>query len=294
MDGDRRFDIFSPVPQRDTEERIFIRPPIVANVADSDVTTSNFLVWGFGYRVAVDTLIRRGGGRIPVLTISADSRGEKEMLLSAALLAEDRRGSYSWAEIDRIFAVLEPESPSEALMQLVDRGRNVTELLDRYRNLPEAVGRSLSDGFIDIRTAESVPPRILPYWSELCETTAAVSFSERRQIMRLIFDDIRSEKAEPEEVMAVTRRLTGRELLETLRRRRYPTLYRLEERLASFQREITAGTGVTVAYPANYEGDYLHVSFRIRSDRELEKRMKTLRKMEGHVDELVELLFTDH
>jgi SOS response regulatory protein OraA/RecX len=46
-----------------------------------------------------------------------------------------------------------------------------------------------------------------------------------------------------------------------------------------------------VAFPRNYEGEFLNVSFRIRSRAELERRLAALERMKEEVDDLVGLLF---
>ncbi len=295
---DACFDLFNP-PEKESEPgQLIVRPPIL----ESD--GSFRMIWGFHYRTILQGMVAhpvpmgvQTVNEVSLLPVILVTVATPEELLSAALLAEGRRNDYRWDEIDRIFRMageIDESGGASTIYHAVDDRRDVSELLTRYRRLPGVLQKPLSDGLIDIRTAELVPETLLSRWSQLFGLTEGVSFSERRQIIRLVADFVRSGRMRAEDVPAEFSGMSGSGILGMLRRRRYPTALRLDEELQSFRNRHLRGKGITVSFPANYEGDYLEFAFRARSGRELQQHIRSLQTVEAQVNELVELLLADN
>jgi DNA-binding transcriptional ArsR family regulator len=288
LKADDRYNLFAPPESDILPDEIFLRPPVLQ---DDDVPR---MVWGFRYRSLLGAQADAASpAEVPVLRVSGAT---PQKVLSLALQAENRRNSFRWDEIDRIFRLAREAGESdvpEEICRGVDDRRDITELLERYRNLPETLKHPLAEGTLDIRTAELVPPALLPRWDQLMATTDGVSFSERRQIIRLAADFVRSGRVSVDDVLSHIEGLSGRDVLEALRRRRYPTAERLDSQLQEFRNRFFRGKGITVDFPTNYEGDYLQFTFRARSGRELQQRIRSLQTVEDQVDGLVDLLLTD-
>ena len=302
LEGDDRFDIFRHTDNGGTDnggtdsqcgpEQLMVRPPILGPAEGGTYR----VVWGFRYRSFVAELAaRRDSPMLPVLSVVGSV--DTEEMVKLALRAEDRRGRYGWDEIDRVCTVVAAGTDaigiSDGIRDALDSRHDISDLLDRYRNLAPVLQDALNGESIDIRTAELIPDTLIPRWPRLETLTKDVSFSERRQILRFLADFVRAGVTSPDEIFEELAGRTGRDALQELRRLRYPTVTDLETRLTEFRNQFTRGRGITVDFPANYEGDYLGVSFRITSDRELTRRIGELQKMEGHVDKLVGLLLSD-
>jgi hypothetical protein len=166
----------------------------------------------------------------------------------------------------------------------------VLEVLARYRRLPTDLQGALDAGTIDIRTAEGIPRELLPRVPELLDGVASLTFSERRQAVRIIVDLLRRGDRSVDDAITLLEAHGGAALLPALRRIRYPEMTGLDDAIAAFRRRYTHGTGIVVSYPENYEGDAVTVSFRLRSSEEIANRIAALRRMEEGVDELLGLL----
>jgi len=283
LERDRRFDLFADAAVSGIPGGPFVRPAIL---------WGDNAVWGFRYRSVLPGL---AGDDLPVLRVPDEGETSLSGLTELALAAEGRGGSYRWSEIDRVVALVESDPTCdtgvlEGVRHALDPVRDVLEMLARYRRLPEALRDPLDTGTIDIRTAEAVPADLLPRMQALLAGTAGLTFSERRQAIRIIVDLLRRGDHSAEDAIALVEAHRGADLLPVLRRIRYPGMTGLDDAIARFRGRYTQGTGISVSYPENYEGDAVTVSFRLRSSKELEGRIAALRRMEDGIDELLGLL----
>lgn len=270
------------------EDSPFFRPIILAETQ---------IVWGFAYEALLAAAPSRD---LPVMRLP-DSTGLLTRLL-VALNAEGRRGAYRWGEIDRIVslaeragsgdadAATEEHDAFQAILQAINAERDVLPVLRRYRRLDETVRGALDDGAFDIRTAEVIPRSLVSRLPLILEELAALSFSERRQAVRIIAELVARGDLDDESVVELLRESPTEEIVSRLHRRRYPTIAALEEGIDRFRSSYARGRGIDVAFPKNYEGDFLSFSFRIRSAKELRRRIEALHRMEDHVDDVLGLL----
>lgn len=293
MRTDRTFDFFRRPETPPAPEYLYFRPVVLLG---------DQVVWGFHYE---DVLNGDAALMVPVLRISPERRssGEEETAhlgaVRYALDAEGRAGEYRWTEINRIVSYLESIVAPDAdgfpvpapIRNAIDPGRDVLDLLRRYRRLAEPLRAALDARRIDIRTAEIVPDGLVTSVPAFLDAIGVLSFSDRRQVLRLAAELWRRGDANAEDIRGTVELRERDAIMDRLRRLRYPVLTDLEAAISRFHDRYTRGTGVEVTFPRNYEGEFLNVSFRIRSRAELERRMTTLERMKEEVDDLVGLLF---
>lgn len=284
----RSFDLFEPTTDDVGKEQLFLRPPIC---------TTTRVVWGFRY----ETLCTSEGVHdrertVPVVRVREGDRDPLELLL-LALTAENRGGRYLWREIDRIVALWEDHRGERCtgelpphLREAIDPERDVRASLRTFRRLAPALQDAVDTDTIDLRTAKTVPQALIPRIASVLEHLAPFTFSERRQLLRMIGDIVKANGGDTSVVDEIFA-LDGAELFSAVRRTRRPKSAEIEDRLEEFQRRYTKGSGVSVLLPPNLEGDHIEVSFRVRSRRELERRVSALTAMEEGVDDLLGLLF---
>ncbi|MDA3947695.1 MAG: hypothetical protein PF508_00585 [Spirochaeta sp.] len=303
MRTDRTFDFFHRPDIHPAPDYLYLRPAVLLN---------DQVVWGFHYEdvlnLEADVEADADSGPaqvVPVLRIThadpspADENAVQVVAVRYALDGEGRAGTYRWTEINRIVShlerVLAPDVEGypvpAAIRSAIDPARDLLELLRRYRRLAEPLRAALDAGDIDIRTAEIVPDGLIPTVPALLEALQTLSFSDRRQILRLAAGLWRRGDVDVDDILATMELRERNGILDRLRRLRYPVVTDIETAMGRFHDRYTRGTGVEVAFPRNYEGEFLNVSFRIRSRAELERRLAALERMKEEVDDLVGLLF---
>ena len=295
MRVDRTFDFFRPPDSGGAVDYLYLRPAVVWN---------DRVVWGFHYEEILNVQAA-ALQLVPVLNITPDEQvpvdGEDVQVkaVRCALDAEARAGDYRWSEIDRVVSYLERVlSPNVAgypvptpIRSAIDPARDVLELLRRYRRLAEPLRAALDARQIDIRTAETVPDRLVSTVPALLTALETLSFSDRRQVLRLVVELWRGGDVDVADILATAELHERNDILERLRRLRYPVVSDIDTAMAEFRDRYTRGTGVDVAFPRNYEGEFLNISFRVRSRAELERRISALERMKEEVNDLVGLLF---
>jgi hypothetical protein len=278
--ADPRFDcFFDPDPVPSAEEAL-VRPVLLTAEAPRRI------LWGFRYR----SLWHEPGAVFPCLAVDAPSPTEAVCL---ALTAEHRAGVYSLKEIDAILSVLESFAAVATgdLLDLLDPRSDVRAVRERYRALPPDLATALDQGAIDLRTAEAIPAEWAATLPRLIDPLASLSFSNRRQAVRMAVELLRA-GADPEELIAaVTDAAERGTVLPVLRSRRYPTLTDLQRRVSTLRREALGGTGVQLKEPPNFEGGRFELSFTFASSEEFRRRVAAAAAVEELVDELMDLLF---
>jgi hypothetical protein len=164
------------------------------------------------------------------------------------------------------------------------------QVVERYRALPAVLADAVDRNLIDLRTAEAIPGDLAISAGRLIPLLSALSYSNRRQALRMAVELLRG-GAVLEELVQEISRLSPKEVIPVLRHRRYPVLTDLERRFDSVRRGALSGTGVTLAPPNNFEGDRFQISFTFRNGTELRSRIDATRRLEDNMDELLDLLF---
>jgi hypothetical protein len=281
---DPALDIFEDGPEEDPElvER-GLHPPLPV--------AAGLLVWGF----RLCRQARRLG--LPALPVRDLPPLPGEQLLALALRLEGRSGRYSWGEKEGMLRFArarradgEPFDLS-ALHPWIE-GRpdpGLEDRIARFGALPPAAREAVSGGRLDLKAAARAAD--LP--AELLGRVAAasLSFSERRRFLLQLREIGRRDRLAPGELTALAARLLEeRDPLAVLAVRRFPTLSGLQERFAELARCLWKGSGVRIEPPPYFEGGEFEARFRFGSPESLKRRVRTLRAIAEHGDELFGLL----
>lgn len=256
------------------------------------------VVWGWPI---IDRAAELGIEELPTLSIEGDA----PRALQAALDLEDRPGAYSWRELAAIHALcgeLSIQVDPELSRRITGDG-GFTVKARRFLALPGSLQETLAEGVIDLRTAEYIARHVPAPEAGLFSSLEDLSFSRRRQLLRLAVDVLRREERDAGaagESPAAGRGERLRELLEDARaggdplealsRRRYPELTQLQERFEEIRREALGGSGVELSPPRYFEGERFQVQFSFSGEEELERRIEALGRLKEHSGELQDLL----
>ncbi|MFW5826922.1 MAG: hypothetical protein ACOCU4_02460 [Alkalispirochaeta sp.] len=287
---DRAFDLFDrpqSIRAEAARELAHARPVIV--------TEERTVVWGFHYLPAWREW---PAAEFPVLVYQdgPQSRGLDRTVdaLRWALTAEGRAGAYGFSELDRIRRAVEQADAVAAswdeIVPLLTGENDPWPMIQRFRALPPELADAVDTGMIDLRTAEAIPREYAEAVARFFPLVAPLSFSNRRQALRMVTDVVRG-GATSEVLREELERVPSRDVIGELRRRRYPTLSELEARFEAIRRETLSGSGVTLAAPSNFEGDRFHLSFNFRTGSELRSRLSAAARLEDNLNELLDLLF---
>ena len=122
-------------------------------------------------------------------------------------------------------------------------------------------------------------------------TACGLSFSGRRQFFTMLWEVGQRDGLSEDELAAAAAELGDTaDPGAAVRRRRYPMLSSLEERLERITTETLAGSGVRLSAPPYFEGARFSVELSFASQAELRRRIAALQKLEERADELFELL----
>lgn len=239
-------------------------------------------------------LLRRaaalGVSRLPVQEVAiADSRDG----LLVALDLEARAGEYTWGEREAIYryAVDHGIEIDAELSRLVSGDGSFRDSIGRYLRLSPRWQRAVEDGSVDVRTAEACGSLPAAALAAVTEAPTGLSFSNRRRLLGWLTEicgrDALHEGAAAELAQQVMRAANP---VETARLLRYPRLSAMEARFRDLERELTTGVPVAIAAPEGFEGAGFEVQLRLRSARDIERAMETLRRIQDRGDELFDLL----
>ena len=305
-------DIFSgskaPDPEL-IEKRIYPPLPIC----------SDTLIWGFEILRSAES---QGLRQVNCLIIPSCPRAG---MLSLALKLENRPGSFSWPEKQRMLAFLgnsegfsagdrrsadEDASGDEGTSAdedpsvgptLIELFSDLSPLIEGHRDpqlaakiiafasLPQGLKALVAEGQVDLKSAlrvQSLPESVFTGLQ-----ASALTFSQRRQFLNELFEVGRKLRFSQAEIGDLAKRAFGDpQPIETVHRLRFPVLTELEERFAALAEQLLKGSGVQVHPPPYYEGEAFTVEFAFNSAKSLERKLNALHSLEGHLDALLELL----
>jgi hypothetical protein len=262
---------------------------------------SDTLIWGFEIMRSAKS---QGLRQVNCLIIPSCPRSE---MLALALKLENRAGSFTWPEKQKMLGFLDtpggssateglPANPAlvESLSDLspLIEGRRDPQLAEKiaaFAALPKTLKTLVAEGQLDLKSAVRV--RSLPEAVFARLQAGALTFSQRRQFLNELFEVSRKRKLAGQKIRDVAdRALRGPQPIETVHRLRYPFLTDLETRFAALEQRLLKGSGVQVKPPPYYEGDAFTVEFRFNSSKSFSRKLNALRSLEGHLDALFELL----
>ncbi|MBN2551362.1 MAG: hypothetical protein JXB06_01275 [Spirochaetales bacterium] len=247
------------------------------------------LIWGFHIlRAAQSQKVRQ----LSCLIIPSCPAAQ---LLALALKLENRAGSYSWREKEKMLGFLAAsEGRPELLQELSPLIENhpdprIADRIASFSALPGELKRLVEEGQIDLRSAARVQSLPEDVFARL--GSSPLSFSRRRQFLNELFEVGGRLKLSGRDISSLARRaLEDPKPFETIHRLRFPTLSALEERFSALERELLKGSGVRLHPPPYYEGEAFTVEFEFNSPKTLARKLNALRSLEGRIDALFELL----
>jgi hypothetical protein len=279
---------------------------------------SDTLIWGFEIlRSARDQRLRQ----VHCLVIPSCPRAE---MLSLALKLENRAGSFSWPEKERMWEFLAAsgavsEAPTgqaggpgkssaggtppvppipRTMIDLFDELSPLIEdhpdpqlaaKIAAFAALPQGLKALVAEGQVDLKSAARVQSLPEEVFAGLQAST--LTFSQRRQFLNELFEVSRKSELSPAEIRRVADRAFGdRHPTETVHRLRFPTLTALERRFSALEEELLKGSGVQVKPPPYFEGDAFTVEFGFNSAKSFNRKLNALHSLEGRLDALFELL----
>jgi hypothetical protein len=285
-------DIFSggPAPRPDLIEKNLYPPLPIC---------SDTLIWGFEILRSAE---RRRLKQLNCLVIPSCPRAE---MLCLALKLENRAGSFSWPEKQRMFMFL---AASEAATEEPSAGPTLTELFSdlsslienhpdpqladkiaAFAALPQGLKALVTEGQVDLKSAARV--RSLPEEVFAGIQDSTLTFSQRRQFLNELFEVSRKRGFSREEIIQeADRAFRDRQPIETIHRLRFPTLTDLQRRFSALEERLLKGSGVQVKPPPYFEGDTFTVEFDFNSVKSFNRKFNTLHALEGSLDAFFELL----
>lgn len=256
--------------------------------------TAPVVIWGWQL---IDRAAELGMEELPTLSIEGDA----PRALAMALDLEDRPGEYSWRELAAIHALCEElgvQVDPELSRKITGDGGFVRKVR-RFRALPDSLQEPLADGVIDLRSAEYCARHLPAPEAGVFSLLGSLSFSRRRQLLRLAVDILRREERDAASGDGVPggrlralleEALAGDDPLEALSRLRYPELTRLQQRFDGIRRETLGGSGVELSPPRYFEGERFQVQFSFSGEEELARRIEALGRLRERSGELQDLL----
>jgi hypothetical protein len=216
------------------------------------------------------------------------------------LRLEGRAGRYSWREVAalrRLCRDLAVEIDAELSRQVTGDAAFAVKA-ERFAALPAALQGALQEALIDLRTAESLAhyasgdPGTL---QRILDATRSISFSRRRQVLRLALENARRETPDAgglgdRVAELVHEAAAASDPVDALTRRRYPKLTALSDRFESIRTEALDGTGVRLTPPPYFEGDRFEVAFSFATAEELARKLAALDTLKARTGELQDLL----
>jgi hypothetical protein len=281
-------DIFSagraPVPEL-IEKNLYPPLPIC----------SDTLIWGFEI---LRSARRQRLRQMNCLVIPSCPRFE---MLSLAVKLENRAGSFSWPEKQRMLAFLSTSEHLTDGFPLVELFSDLSPLIEGHRDpqlaakiaefaaLPQGLKTLVAEGQVDLKSA--VRARSLPQEVFTGLQGGTLTFSQRRQFLNELFEVSRKRKLTRGEIRDVAARaFRDRRPVEMVHRLRFPTLTELESRFSALEEQLLKGSGVRVKPPPYFEGDAFSVEFQFNNSKSFNRKLNALRSLQGHLDALFELL----
>jgi len=251
------------------------------------VISGNTLVWGYSLIDAARFL------KIESLWCNAlpELTAHEQLLL--ALKLENRQGRYSWTEKERIVKYLGTVKRIDPDMALLLEGRAEPDLYGKYEaylNLAAPLKILVQDESLSFKTALEIQKLPVGIFELFTAYPLKMTFSERRQLLVWFYEVCERERCTESQCLdKFTALLNDAHPLQKIRQWRYPVFSNLEEQFNNFKMRWLKGTGIELKVPVNFEGAEFSVSFSF-TEKNLERKLKSLEKIKEHVDELTALL----
>ena len=263
---------------------------------------SGTVIWGFQILRSAES---QGLRQVNCLVIPSCPRAG---MLSLALKLENRPGSFSWLEKQRMLAFLGKSESlstadgdpvvSPALIELLSElsplieGHRDPQLAGKiisFASLPQGLKALVSEEQVDLKSAVRV--QNLPEAVFAGLHASALTFSQRRQFLNELFEVGRKLRLSHAEIADLAKRAFGDpQPIETVHQLRFPVVTELDKRFAALVEQPLKGSGVQLRPPPYYEGETFTVEFGFNSAKSLDRKLNALRSLEGHLDALLELL----
>jgi len=253
---------------------------------------SDTLIWGFEIlRSAKRQRLRQ----VNCLVIPSCPRTE---MLSLALKLENRAGSFSWPEKQRMWEYLAAPGAASRLIDLFSdlspliedhRDPQLASKITAFASLPQGLKALVSEGQIDLKSAIRV--QYLPEEVFAGLQASTLTFSQRRQFLNELFEVSRRRELSQAEIRDMAdRAFRDRHPIETVHRLRFPTLTSLERRFSDLEEELLKGSGVRVKPPPYFEGEAFTIEFEFNNVKSFGRKLNALHSLEGNLNALFELL----
>ncbi len=256
---------------------------------------SDTLIWGFEI---LRSARRQRLRQMNCLIIPSCPRSE---MLSLALKLENRAGSFSWPEKQRMLEFLGTSEDLSAGPALIELLSDLSPLIEAHRDpqlaakiaefaaLPQGLKALVAEGQVDLKSAVRV--RSLPQEVFAGLQGSTLTFSQRRQFLNELFELSRKGKLGRGEIRdAASQAFRDRQPIETVHRLRFPILTELESRFSALEEHLLKGSGVRLNPPPYFEGEAFSVEFQFNNTKSFKRKLNTLHSLQGHLDALFELL----
>lgn len=256
---------------------------------------SDTLIWGFEILRSAESQRLR---QVNCLVISPCSQTR---MLALALKLENRAGSFSWPEKQRMLAFLGTSEDLSADRLLIEQFSELSPLIESHRDpqlaakiaafaaLPQGLKALVAGGQVDLKSAIRVQDLPEEIFAEVQAGT--LTFSQRRQFLNELFEVSRKRELSHGEIRDLAdRAFRDRRPIETVHRMRFPMLSELEGSFATLEEQLLKGSGVQMKPPPYFEGDSFSVEFEFNSAKSFNRKLTALHSLEGRLDALFELL----
>lgn len=215
-------------------------------------------------------------------------------MLKTALLLENRKNGYSFAEKKRIldFAVkVCPEGCPKEIAALVQDEGDFTTLTEKYSSLSPVLRKGIDEGLIDIKSALSLSDTDDRCLEILFAAKERISYSSRRIILREFTEICRRDRLDADDRVKLMEAIAGSENPGAFTARlRNPKMEEMKKSFAGYNEKYIKGSGLILEAPQNFEGNSYTVRFQLKSKNQLERIIKTLGKVKESAEELFKLL----
>jgi hypothetical protein len=283
------------------------------------------VVWGWTFIDRAAEALDPQSHHMPVQIIEDDAHAA----LTWALALEGRAGGYGWRELSRLRELCEhlDITVDAELSRRISGDAGFVAKTTRFDALPSPVGDAVNAASIDLRTAEGLARHLSGDYGVLLEEVADLSFSKRRQVLRLALENVRRARrgagsvgagpagaagdpnagetdagetdAGDPNAGAVDAAELAREVrtareegdpVEALTRRRYPTLTSLQENFEAIRRELADDRRVELEAPPYFEGEEFRFHLRFRGVEDIDRGIRALEGTKQRMHELQDLL----
>lgn len=276
-----RFDIFFGTEKSRLEA---VEAGVAPFVVSEDGET---LAWGFA---ALRWLGLRydESAEFPVVRVTGGAVGDTSEALILALRAEDRCDRYTLREQVELRLLA---GDTDSIWSLVSSEGDPRPVIDRFMQLSYHLQEAVNGGITDLKSAEAasaVDPTIFAALMDLVKTR---SFSRRRTFLVNYLELLQREDVGGSQRHVLSTLSEAPDPETALLRLRFPVLSEMESAVSAFEKKYLSGSGIRLEAPPSFEGEKYSVTFTFHTEREYERRVKTLVRAQEGVGEILDLLF---